>query len=187
MSSVAVFLLIVILFAGAVVVFYNRLVRLRQYVREAWSAIDTELRRRYDLVPNLVSVVRGYASHEKDTLESVTAARNAAASAHGTPSEQAATENALTGALRQLFAVSEAYPDLKASENFARLHADLTETEDRIAKARRYYNANVREWNTAVESFPGVLIARSLGFDPADYFEIEDYSAREPVAVDLQA
>ena len=179
-----IILLVVILVLVVVVIgLYNKLVRLRQSVREAWSAIDTELRRRYDLIPNLVETVKGYASHEKETLERVITARNAAASNHGSAAEQAVTENQLSGALRQLFALSEAYPDLKANQNFNQLQAQLEETENRLGQSRRFYNANVREMNTATETFPSVLIANMFGFKPEPYFEIEEEAARAPVAV----
>lgn len=179
-----IFLFVVLLILVAVVIgLYNKLVRLRQSVREAWSAIDTELRRRYDLIPNLVETVKGYASHEKSTLEAVISARNAAAANHGTPAEQAVTENQLSGALRQLFALSEAYPDLKANQNFNQLQAQLEETENRLGQSRRFYNANVRELNTATETFPSVIIANMFGFKAEPYFEVEEAAARAPVAV----
>lgn len=173
-----VILVLVILAIGL----YNKLVRLRQNVRESWSAIETELKRRYDLIPNLVETVKGYATHEKETLENVIRARNAAMSNTGTPAEQVATENQLSGALRQVFALSEAYPDLKANQNFNQLQAQLEETENRLGQSRRFYNANVRELNTATETFPSVIIANSMGFKPEAYFETEE-AARGPVAV----
>jgi LemA protein len=179
-----VWLVVVLAAAGLLIAMaYNRMVRLRQNVREAWSAIDTELRRRYDLIPNLVETVKGYATHERETLEAVIAARNAAASNTGPPESQAKTENALTETLGRLFALSEAYPDLKANANFTQLQAELGQTEDRISQSRRFYNANVRELNTAVESFPTSLIAGQFGFTPEQYFEIEDAAARAPVQV----
>ncbi|HEX9997794.1 MAG TPA: LemA family protein [Abditibacterium sp.] len=178
-----IFIVILLLVVGVVIGLYNKLVRLRQNVRESWSAIDTELRRRYDLIPNLVETVKGYASHEKETLERVIQARNAAVSNTGTPAEQAVTENQLTGALRQIFALSEAYPDLKANQNFNQLQAQIEETENRLGQSRRFYNANVRELNTATETFPSVIIANSMGFKAEPYFEIEDAAARGPVAV----
>lgn len=181
--------LFLLLFVGGLVLFvigiYNRLVRLRQNVQESWSAIDTELRRRYDLIPNLVETVKGYASHEKETLERVIQARNAAISNTGTPEEQAQSENILTGALRQIFALSEAYPQLRANENFIQLQEQLNQTENQIAQSRRFYNANVREMNTAVETFPSSLIAGNFGFQKAEYFEIEDPAARGPVKVEF--
>lgn len=179
---------------------YNRLVMLRQNTRESWSAIETELRRRYDLIPNLVETVKGYASHEKDTLESVIQARNSAVTANASPEVQSNAQNMLTGALTKLMALSEAYPQLKANENFNQLQHELGETETRISQARRFYNANVREMNAAVETFPAVLVAGSFGFKPQVYFGIEDpdafnapkiqfgggQSASQPVTIKLE-
>ncbi len=183
MIPLLIFVAVLVIFGLILVGLYNKLVRLRQNVREAWSAIETELRRRYDLIPNLVETVKGYASHEKETLENVIRARNAAINNTGTPEDQAKTETQLSGALRQVFALSEAYPDLKANTNFNQLQAQLEETENRLGQSRRFYNANVRELNTAVETFPSVLIANMFGFKPEEYFEIEDPAARGPVAV----
>lgn len=177
---IVVVLLVLVAF---VVGSYNRLVRLRQNVREAWSAIETELRRRYDLIPNLVETVKGYASHERETLDNVIRARNAAASNTGSPQEQAQTETQLNGALKQMFALSEAYPDLKANSNFQALQGQLEETENRLGQSRRFYNANVRELNTACETFPSVILANSFGFKTEQYFEVEDNAVRESVAV----
>jgi len=185
MVTLLVLLVVVALVAMFLVGIYNRLVRLRQNVRESWSAIDTELRRRYDLIPNLVETVKGYAGHEKDTLEAVIQARNAAVSNSGSPAAQAESENVLTGALRQVFALSEAYPQLRANENFMQLQEQLNQTENQIAQSRRFYNANVRELNTAVESFPSSIIAGSGGFKPEEYFEIDDPAARGPVKVEF--
>ena len=176
-------LVLVVLLAIFVIGIYNRLVRLRQNVRESWSGIDTELRRRYDLIPNLVETVKGYAGHERETLEAVISARNAAASNQGSPAEQARDENILSGALRQLFALSESYPQLRANENFMQLQDQLNQTENQIAQSRRFYNANVRELNNGVEMFPSSLIAGSFGFKPAEFFEIDDPAARGPVKV----
>ena len=159
---------------------YNTLVRLRQHVRESWSAIDTELKRRYDLIPNLVETVRGYASHERETLEAVIEARTTAVASTGSPEQQALDENVLVGALRQLFAVVEAYPELKANENFLRLQNELTVTEDRIQAARRFYNGNVRDLNTRIEVFPSNLIASTFGFRPETFFEIDDADRAVP-------
>lgn len=164
---------------------YNQLVMLRQSVRESWSAIETELRRRYDLIPNLVETVKGYAGHEKDTLEAVIKARNSAAAVSGAPEAQAQANNALTGALTKLMALSEAYPQLKANENFNQLQDALNDTETRISQARRFYNANVREMNTAVETFPSVLIAGPMGFKPQTYFGIDNADAFEPVKINF--
>ncbi len=177
-----VILILLVLLVVVLIALYNRLVRLRQSVRESWSAIETELRRRYDLIPNLVETVKGYASHERETLENVVKARNAAIANTGTPAEQVATENQLSGALRQVFALSEAYPDLKANQNFNQLQAQLEETEDRLSQSRRFYNANVRELNTATETFPSVLLAGPMGFKSEPYFETEE-AARGPVTV----
>ncbi len=170
----------VILLVGLwVVAMYNALVRLRQHVRESWSAIDTELKRRYDLIPNLVETVRGYASHERETLEGVIEARNRALGSTGSPQSQAADENLLVGALRGLFALAEAYPQLRANENFLALQQELANTEDRIQAARRFYNANVRDLNTRIEVFPSNLIAGAFGFTAQEYFEVEDAQVRQ--------
>jgi LemA protein len=157
----------------ALLVSYNRFVSQRQYIRNSWSNVDTELRRRYDLIPNLVETVKGYAKHERETFERVTLARTAAVANHGTPTEQAADENVLVDALKQLLAVSEAYPDLEASDNFLELQRELVVTEDRIQAARRFYNNNVRDYNRRVQSIPSLLVARAFGFDEEDYFEVE--------------
>ncbi len=157
---------------------YNVLVRLRQHCRESWSGIDTELRRRYDLIPNLVETVKGYAAHEREVLTAVTEARNRAAASTGSPASQAKDENAFVGSLRQLFAVSEGYPNLKASENFLQLQKELANTEDRIQAARRFYNANVRDINTRVEVFPSNLIAGMFKFTKEEFFEIQDAGVR---------
>jgi len=168
-----------------VIATYNVLVRLRQHCRESWSGIDTELRRRYDLIPNLVQTVKGYAAHEKDVLTAVTEARNRAVGSTGSPASQARDENALVGSLKQLFALSERYPDLKASDNFLALQAELANTEDRIQAARRFYNANVRDLNTRIEVVPSNLIANAFGFAKEEFFEIEDASVRLPPSVNL--
>ena len=162
---------------------YNALVRLRNHVRESWSAIDTELRRRYDLIPNLVETVRGYTTHERETLQALTEARNRAVASSGSPASQARDENALVGGLRRLLAVVEAYPDLKASANFLHLQAELANTEDRIQAARRFYNANVRDLNTRIEVVPSNLIAGMFGFQPAEFFEVEEAVVRMPPKV----
>jgi len=159
---------------------YNSLVKLRQQCRESWSGIDTELKRRYELIPNLVETVRGYMKYERSVLESVVAARNRAVASTGSPASQAQDENALVGALRELFAVAENYPVLKASENFLRLQEDLADTEDRIQAARRFYNANVRELNTRIGVFPSNLVAAMFGFRPEEFFEIEEAARRAP-------
>ena len=171
-------LVIVLLVVG-----YNRLVRLRNQVDAAWSQIDVQLRRRYDLIPNLVETVKGYAAHERETLEAVTQARQQAMSAEGVE-DQAQAENMLTQTLRQLFAVSEAYPDLKANQNFLALQEELTGTEGRIAFSRQFYNERVLAYDNALETFPSNFIAGAFNFDSKAYFEAEAGS-REPVRVDF--
>lgn len=171
----------VVLFWAALT--YNALVRTRQQVRESWSGIETELKRRYDLIPNLVDAVRGYAAHEREALETVTAARARAAASHGGPASQAADEKPLVDGLRRLFAVAEAYPDLKASSHFLDLQRELANTEDRIQAARRFYNANVRDLNTRIEVFPSNLVAGLFHFRPAEFFEVESATVRQVVDV----
>ena len=166
----AVILLVV--FGG--IASYNRFVSQRNLVRDAWANIDTELRRRYDLIPNLVETVKGYASHEREVFENVTKARAMATAATGSPAEQAAAEGPLVAALRQLFAVAENYPDLKANQNFLALQAELSNTEDRLQTARRFYNSNVREYNRRVQSFPSNVVARSFGFTEEQFFEVDE-------------
>jgi LemA protein len=168
-----------------VIATYNVLVRLRQHCRESWSGVDTELRRRYDLIPNLVEAVRGYTTHERTVLEGVVEARNRAVASTGSPASQAKDENMLIGSLRQLMAVSERYPDLKASANFLQLQQELANTEDRIQAARRFYNANVRDLNTRTEVFPSNAVARAFGFSKEEFFEIEDTAARLAPSVKL--
>lgn len=157
---------------------YNGLVKVRQHVRESWSGIDTELKRRYDLIPNLVETVKGYAAHEQQVLERVIQARQQAAASQGSPADQARDENQLVGALKQLFAVAEGYPDLKASTNFLHLQEELVNTEDRIQAARRFYNANVRDLNTRIQQAPSNLIARAFDFRLADFFEVDSATQR---------
>lgn len=173
-----VLIAIVIVVGLAGVVSYNRFVRQRNLVEESWRQIDVELHRRYDLIPNLVETVKGYAAHERGTFEAVTAARAAASTPGTTPAEQAKQENILTGALRQLFAVAEAYPQLRAVEQFNSLQQQLSDTEDRIAAGRRFYNGNVRALNVRVESFPSSIVAKLFGFAKAEYFEAEDPTVR---------
>jgi len=163
---------------------YNRLVVLRTRCEEAWADIEVQLRRRYDLIPNLVETVKGYAAHERETLEKVTQARAAAIEAKGV-AEQAQAENMLTSALRSLFAVAENYPQLRASENFMQLQRDLTDTEDKIMAARRFYNTMVRDYNIRTAVFPSSIIAGAFGFQKRDMFEIEEPEARQPVKVDF--
>ena len=170
---------IVVLLALWAMGVYNGLVRKRNHVDEAWADVETQLKRRYDLIPNLVETVKGYAAHEKETLEAVIQARNAAASPHATPESAAKADNMLTGALRQLFAVSERYPDLKANQNFMQLQQELSATEDRIQAQRSVYNTQVKGYNIAVETFPANLVAGIFGFDKREFFEIEDEAQRE--------
>ena len=160
---------------------YNRLVALRQRVREAWSDIDVQLKRRYDLIPNLVETVKGYAAHEKTVFENVTNARSnaIAAGATGSPEQRAQAENILSGALRSVFAVAENYPQLQASQNFRDLQEQLTATEDKIAFARRFYNGNVRDYNTGLQTFPTNVLAGMFGFTAEQYFELADAKERE--------
>jgi LemA protein len=164
-----------------VIVTYNGLVKLRNRIQNAWAQIDVQLRRRYDLIPNLVETVKGYAKHERDTLEAVTQARANAINAQG-PADQARAENMITGALKSLFAVSEAYPDLKANQNFLSLQEELSGTEGRISYARQYYNDAVLRMNTKIQSFPSNILANMFGFKEHEYFEADDTS-RGPVSV----
>lgn len=164
-----------------VIAMFNGLVTLKNRAKEAWADIDVQLKRRYDLIPNLVETVKGYATHEKELFEKVTQARANAMGA-GTVKAKADAENMLSATLKSLFAVSEAYPDLKASTNFLELQRELTDTEDKIQAARRFYNTNVRDLNIGIESFPGNIFASMFGFKPMDLFEIAG-AEREPVAV----
>lgn len=163
---------------------YNGFVKLVNRTKEAWADIDVQLKRRYDLIPNLINTVKGYAAHESSVFEKITQARSQAMQAT-TPAEHAASENMLTGALKSLFAVSEAYPDLKANQNFLSLQAELSDTENKIQAARRFYNGNVRDLNIAIESFPGNLIAGMFNFEKQEFFELDEATpeAKEPVAV----
>jgi len=169
-----VLLAVIVLGAIGAVVSYNRFVSQRTLIKDAWANIDTELRRRYDLIPNLVETVKGYAAHEKETLENVTRARAMAASATGSPAEQAAAEGPLVAALRQLMLVVENYPDLKANQNFLQLQGELTNTEDRLQTARRFYNANVRDYNRRIKQFPSMIVANIFSFEEEEFFEVED-------------
>jgi LemA protein len=167
------------------IVIYNNLVKLRLMCRNAWSQIDTELKRRYDLIPNLVAVVKGYAGYERQVLQSVTEARAKAVASTGSPASQATDENNLILTLRNLFGVVEKYPDLKASEQFLNLQTELVNTEDRIQAARRFYNGNVRDFNTMRQSVPSNIIASMFNFGPQDFFDIEDLSQRQAPSVSL--
>ena len=156
-----------------IIMIYNGLVTMRQRVNQAFADIDVQLKQRHDLIPNLVETVKGYAAHERGTLEEVVKARNAAMTAQG-PAQQAAAENMLSGALRQLFALSESYPDLKASANFQQLQAELTDIENKLAAARRFFNNAVQEYNTGIQRFPAALFATSLGFAQKEFFDLGD-------------
>jgi LemA protein len=169
---------VLVLLALAVIVLYNRLVRLRNRVANAWAQVDVQLRRRYDLIPNLVETVKGYASHERATFEEVTQARTRAQEAR-TVEEQAQAENVLTAAIGRLFAVAEAYPELRATENFQQLQAELAETEDKIRVARQVYNDTVLSYDNARQTVPTNLVAGLFGFEPRPYFELEEPAARE--------
>jgi LemA protein len=174
-----VILVIVVLVVIFGVVTYNKLVSLRNRVDNGWSQIDVQLQRRNDLIPNLVETVKGYAAHEAGTLEAVVQARNASVSAD-TPADQAQADNMLTGALRQLFAVAEAYPDLKANQNFLQLQEELTATEDKVSYARQFYNDTVNKFNTAIQKFPAVLIAGPTGFSEREFYEAEETARAVP-------
>jgi LemA protein len=175
--TIAIGVLLAVLI-GLVIASYNRLVRARNRVREAWSGIDVQLRRRASLIPNLVEVVRAYARHERDTFEHVTRARNALQHAGG-PGAAAGAHHALSQALGRLLAVAEAYPQLRASESFSRLHDELSDTEEKIAFARRFYNRTVLDYNTRIEVFPTVMIARAFTFRGAEFFEIDEEGRAE--------
>jgi len=181
MSVMAVVFIIFVIIIVWLILLYNRLVILRNRVREAWADIDVQLKRRYDLIPNLIETVKGYAAHERGVLEKVTEARSRAISAEkeGDPHKVAEAENFLSQTLKSLFAVVENYPDLKASNNFLELQRELRDTEDKIMYARRFYNANVRDFNIAIESFPTNLIASLFGFKKMDLFEIETLTEKE--------
>ncbi|HWX83090.1 MAG TPA: LemA family protein [Xanthobacteraceae bacterium] len=171
-STIIVLAVIVVVVLWAIAV-YNGLISMRQRVNQAFADIDVQLKQRHDLVPNLVETVKGYAAHERGTLDEVVKARNAAVSAQG-PAQQAAAENMLSGALRQLFALSEAYPDLKANANFQQLQAELTDLENKIAASRRFFNNAVQEYNTGIQRFPAALFAGAFGFAQKDYFDLGD-------------
>jgi LemA protein len=174
---------IVLVLVIVVIVMYNGLVRFRNRIDNAWSQIDVQLKRRYDLIPNLVETVKGYAAHERSTFEAVTQARANAINAQG-PAEQAQAENVLSGALKSLFAVAEAYPDLKANQNFLNLQEELTSTEDRIAYSRQFYNDSVLSYNNKIQTFPRTVIAGMFNFEKREYFE-GDPEATGPVKVDF--
>lgn len=183
MGTIIVLVIVLVIVGVAVwlIASYNGLVKLKNRVEAAWAQIEVQLNRRHDLIPNLVETVKGYAAHESETLEKVVAARNSAVAA-STPSEQANAEKAVSGALANVFALSEAYPDLKANQNFLALQEELTTSEDRVAYARQYYNDSVNQYNTKIESFPAVFMARAAGMGERQYFQAEG-EARGPVTV----
>jgi len=189
MEGLAVILVLLGIIAVVILIWaivtYNGFVRLRNLVQESWRQIDVELHRRYELIPNLVDTVKGYATHERQLFEEVTRARATAATPGSTPAQQAAQENELSSAIGRLFAVAEGYPQLRASENFVALQEELTNTEDRIAAGRRFYNGNVRQLNTKTESFPPNIIASMFGFRRAEYFEVNDPVVRTAPRVEF--
>jgi LemA protein len=170
-TSTWIVLGVIVVLALWVVMIYNGLVAMRQRVGQAFADIDVQLKQRHDLIPNLVETVKGYAAHERGTLEAVVQARNTAMAAQG-PAQQAAAENMLSGALRQLFALSEAYPNLKANTNFQELQAELTDIENKLAAARRFFNNSVQEYNTGIQQFPAALFAGMFGFAPREFFDV---------------
>jgi len=179
---VLVVLGVAVLIIGWIIAVYNGLITLKNRTEEAWSDIDVQLKRRYDLIPNLVETVKGYATHESQTMEKVIAARSAAMGAQ-TTAAKAQAEDMLTNTLKSLFAVVEAYPDLKANQNFLQLQNDLKDAEDKIQAARRFYNANVRDFNTKIEVFPNNIIAARLAFKKYEFFEITNEAERQNVQV----
>ncbi len=185
MTIIWILIAIVVVVALWAIGAYNHLVRLVQRTKEAWADIDVQLKRRYDLIPNLVETVKGYATHEKGVFEQVTAARSAAMGVGTSIAEKGKAENMLSGALKSLFAVAEAYPDLKANQNFLELQRQLADTEDKIQAARRFYNGNVRDLNTSMQVFPGSIIAGMFHFESREFFELgeADAAAKEPVKV----
>ncbi|MEN9504416.1 MAG: hypothetical protein RI958_342 [Actinomycetota bacterium] len=178
-----VLLVVVVVVALAAILMYNALIRSRNQVDNAWSQIDVQLKRRIDLIPNLVETVKGYAAHERETLDAVISARQRAMAA-GDPHAQAAADSAMTGALRHLFALSESYPDLKANQNFLALQEELSATEGRVAYARQFYNDSVLSYNNRLQAFPTVFFARMLRFDERDYFEADE-SARDVPTIEF--
>ncbi len=184
MLIVWILLGLVVLVGLYLVVLYNGLVGLRNRIEAAWAQIDVQLKRRYDLIPNLVETVKGYAAHERETLDAVIRARNAAIAAPDTPHAQAEAQGQITGALRQLFALGEAYPDLKANQNFLALQEELTATEGRVAYARQFYNDSVLEYNNKLQQFPTMIYARMLKFERREYYEADE-AARTVPTVDF--
>jgi LemA protein len=184
MSVLGIILIIIAVIVIWFIATYNILVVRRNRVKESWSDIEVQLKRRYDLIPNLVSTVKGYAAHEKDVFEEVTNARSMAIGAK-TPEEHGKAENMLTGALRHLFAVAEAYPQLRASENFRELQVELSDTENKIQASRRFYNSTVLDLNTSIEQFPTNLVAGMFGFKKEEFFDLEEEAAKKPPKVNF--
>ena len=185
METYLIVILVILAVLGLwVVIIYNGLVRLKVRTNEAWSDIDVQLKRRYDLIPNLINTVKGYATHEKELFEKVTKARANAMNAQN-PEEKAGAENMLSGALKSLFAVSENYPDLKANENFLELQRELSDTENKIQASRRFYNGNVRDLNTKIQVFPDSIVANMLKIGKREFFEIEDVKEKETPKVEF--
>lgn len=184
--TLVIVLIVIVGLVGWVIAMYNGLIAMRNRVEEAWSDIDVQLKRRYDLIPNLVSTVKGYASHEKETLQNVTEARSQAMQAES-PHDKAQAENFLSDTLKSLFAVSEAYPDLKANENFLELQRELTDTENKIQASRRFYNGNVRDYNTKIETVPTNIVANTFNFEQREFFELaeDEQDAKDPVKVEF--
>ncbi len=187
MTALWIVIAVVVALAFIVIGMYNSLIKLKNRVEEAWSDIDVQLKRRHDLIPNLVSTVKGYAKHEEGTFTKVTEARTVAMSAQasGDAKAQAEAENMLSSTLKSIFALSEAYPDLKANTNFLELQKELSDTENKIQASRRFYNGNVRDFNTKLQVFPTNMIANMLGFKERDFFEIEDVKEKENVKVEF--
>ena len=186
MSTILLIVLaVIVIIVLAIIGMYNSLIKLKNRVNEAWSDIDVQLKRRYDLIPNLIETVKGYASHEKETLEKVVNARNAAmrAQSGGDAKKVAEAENMLSSTLKSIFALSESYPDLKANQNFLELQREMSDTENKIQASRRFYNGNVRDFNTKLQVFPTNIIAGMLNFRNRNYFEIKDSKERENVKV----
>lgn len=185
MSGIGIAVLIVVVIGIYFIFTYNSFVTLRNRVKEAWSDIEVQMKRRYDLIPNLVETVKGYVAHESATLEKVIQARNAAMAPHGSVAEVTKSENVLTGALKSIFALSENYPDLKANQNFIELQRELRDTEDKIQAARRFYNGNVLAYNTKTELFPSNMVATWFHFEKQEFFELaeNEQAARQAVSV----
>lgn len=186
MSLIWILLIVVVALAGYVLLAYNSLVRRRNQVDESWSDIDVQLKRRHNLIPNVVETVKGYATHEREAFENVTEARARALGAEN-PHQQAQAENALTSTLKTLFAVAENYPDLKANANFLELQRELADSENKIQAARRFYNSNVRDYNTALQTVPSNVVANMFGFKEREFFEVEDEAVRSVPQVNFGA